>query len=95
MNPIFCILIQLRRVSAASDATFSEKDPAHRHRKVRISQVDRESLAELRQSVHLSTRPTAPNGRSAAARAGGPVAARGAADVDSAGTTTNLPISFG
>ena len=90
-----CIPMQLRRVSAASVATFSAEAVAHRHRKVRISQVDRESLAELRQSVDIWTCCTALNGRSAAARAGGPPAARGAADVDSARTTTHLPISVG
>ena len=57
-----CIPMQLRRVSAASDATFSEKAPAHRHREVRISQVDRESIAEARQSMRSAPalqRPTA------------------------------------
>ena len=57
-----CILMQLRGVSAASDATFSAEALAHRHREVRISQVDRESLAELRQSMPSAPalqRPTA------------------------------------
>ena len=54
--------MQLRRVSAASDASLSVEDAAHRHREVRISQVDRESLADLRQLVPSAPalqRPTA------------------------------------